>query len=185
MTYNDLTPSDWTAISAAIIALISLFATIYQARILREHNILSTKPLINFVSYIGIDDIMHITIHNHGLGPAIINEVIICYKDSTYNHNNEEEAYSLTKKLSIDGQNFFSTAIILKQTPIPPNGSIPIIKTESPAKSSMEIVQFNHIANLLKDIEIKIKYQSMYGEKFNEKFKITSPTDEVHIIPNA
>jgi len=59
------------SISAIIIALASLVATIWQGKITRKHNILSVKPIPDILTS-DFEDKIAVTLENNGTGPLII-----------------------------------------------------------------------------------------------------------------
>jgi hypothetical protein len=69
--------SDITAICSLIIALAAVTVTVWQGAITRRHSRLSVRPLLAVKSDRFFDDVgatVMISIHNCGLGPAIIRD---------------------------------------------------------------------------------------------------------------
>jgi hypothetical protein len=72
------------SLSAIFIALASLVATIWQAKITREHNILSVKPIPDILTS-NFENRIAVTLENNGTGPLIIKkfEAIVSNKSKS------------------------------------------------------------------------------------------------------
>lgn len=60
-----------------IVAIFALFLTVWQMKATAQHNRLSTKPIISLKTTYSKSRIVQIDIINDGLGPAIINELVV------------------------------------------------------------------------------------------------------------
>ena len=66
------------AISAAVIALASLFVSIWSAAVTRKHNRLSVTPHLKVDCFHSPNEPIKITLINNGLGTAIIKRFTVC-----------------------------------------------------------------------------------------------------------
>ncbi len=77
--------SEWISFTAVTIAAIALIISAWQALMLREHNKISVKPLLDIEKQhgkVGYDDVVWLSLRNDGLGPAIIVEHSISFEGS-------------------------------------------------------------------------------------------------------
>lgn len=73
------------SISSIIIAFCAIIMTYYESSATRKHNKLSVQPLIQ-IKGTNNNDNAKIAIANNGLGPAIIDRILINYRGVAYLH---------------------------------------------------------------------------------------------------
>lgn len=66
-----------------LIALCALFISIWQVRIVQQHNRLTVKPYLDY-SIIQEEDSHRVTFSNQGFGPAILKELSFVYQGKKY-----------------------------------------------------------------------------------------------------
>lgn len=159
---NTASESNWTddvpAIASGIIAILALFATLYQSHLSRKHNRLSIMPHLAIHGEEGENCTFTITIRNDGLGPANIEDLKIHRDGKKLNAIGEHlitkafEGLDMCELISLES---ISTPFIL-----PSSQSIKLatIKYDERIDSIDE-----HLEKLLR---IEILYKSSYGEKF-------------------
>ncbi len=165
-----MTSSDIIALSSAITAACALFATFWQAWLSYKHNRLSVRPKL----------VWHVTrrdspnsgiafaVRNLGLGPAVIRERYFS-KDNTrfvppmaqtdevkafvaHAFGQQQVHYAL-KQFGLPG----------KDAAIPGQGEVVIADIEFPA---LPFAQLDTIVLLAGDVAFHVKYESLYGERF-------------------
>ncbi|MEO9387041.1 hypothetical protein [Chromobacterium phragmitis] len=159
---------------SVVIAIASFFTAIYQAKATREHNSLSTRPLLDCSTLIPQTGALQIILHNHGLGPAIIEGVYINYKGRTYSQNIKSEAAALTNLLYKDNEYHIGITTISAPSPIRADGEITLFSFTQPLDGEknhfLEEKQLDSISNL----GVIVKYKSIYNEKFELQYKPTN-----------
>ena len=141
--------SDIPSIVAIFIALMALFISIWQGCEERRHNRLSVTPILTF------DNISHnrsktIKLKNVGLGPARILSFEIMEGDAVYSaeNGNPWNKLSFIKNIGFSEMYYFDYGAVIK-----PDQSYNILTWNLDSLRSL-------------DIEIKVIYESIYGEEY-------------------
>ena len=148
--------------SAIIIAIVSIIVAIWQGIEFRNYNRLSVKPLLDISYSLNYDkNLVEFTVKNYGMGPAIIGEATAKVDSSEYIINDTNQLFQFLNKLGIDKvpvtfNNLELGGIIL------PNEHFNIFVVEI---HSLEKLGIN-TNTLINNVNIKIKYKSLYNEEF-------------------
>ncbi|MDN5199785.1 hypothetical protein QQ008_00385 [Fulvivirgaceae bacterium BMA10] len=67
-----------------IIAISALVVSVWQVRILQQHNKLTVKPYLDFTIVYSSEKIMKVTLSNQGFGPAIFEKLTYKYQGKEY-----------------------------------------------------------------------------------------------------
>ncbi len=135
-----------------VIAVAAVVVSIWQVRILQDHNRLSVKPIMDYGFENEANDIFSVSISNHGIGPAIIQDISYVFEDSVYQ---EWDSILLAANLMDDVTARMSYG---KNTVLSPNSKYVILKMRK--KNPKPI-----------GISINITYQSIYEDEFELKLK--------------
>lgn len=156
-------------IMATIISVAALYFTYYQIEMSREHYRLSVKPHITFHSYPGnlLNRPMGVFIVNTGIGPAMIKNYKIIWKDQIVEGKGNVLNFFLEQLGS--ATNHIVWAIIDPGIGIGVNDEIWLVKIDEKNKTNENT---EILTKFLKSFNVEIKYESMYkNEIFTEKFK--------------
>ncbi|MFP2996714.1 hypothetical protein ABN763_12425 [Spongiivirga sp. MCCC 1A20706] len=151
------------AISAIAISLLTLFIFIKQTNIIEKQSHLSAMPyLMMEVSMNEFDSQYRFDLVNYGVGPAIINKVIII-------HNKKRIKIDLRDFLSqlpgMDSITVLSSASMHRGLAIPAGGSRLIYNVGGNPK---DYSQFKLMLEALKDnLDYEIYYQSIYDDHWS------------------
>ena len=151
--------SDYIAICAGIIAICALFATLYQAYLSRVHNRLSVKPHLVATKVFFIGQPASISINNHGLGPAIITNLSLCYEDKVYQLNNDDSFKSFLDIFNVEAEMF----IYDNDTAIGAGCEYLLLKHKEPLTFEMH----QSLARSWDKVKVKGKYKSIYDIEYN------------------
>jgi hypothetical protein len=156
--------SDYIAMAAGLIAIASFFVAIRQNQLQRIHNKLSVKPLLTLYRKEFINVPVEITLHNKGLGPAII----VCF-----------ELWVDDKKVTAKSDNIILDAITELGLPTKPGfikGHLLPIDEVVNVGDEILLVSFNETAGdtniynqvmkQLPRLKFSIKYKSAYEDYF-------------------
>lgn len=151
-----LIQSDWIALSAILVAVFSLFVTIWESHQSRKHNRLSVKPFLG----IGMDinEKVEFTLSNQGIGPAVIKEFSVYFNGNLISKNPRVDIYKELLE-GREGKYIFH---------IPFEGAC--IK-EGESKTLLSVfyddsnINNKAIKELSNNFAFKVVYTSIYGEK--------------------
>jgi len=160
-----ISPDTVTAICSVFIAVCALIVSIWQGSATRRHNKLSVKPYINIrVSISKHADFMGIQIENNGIGPAVIRKCIVFVDgkptqiDSFGSWEKVGKAAGIfDKKISF---RTFPEGTVLKEGQALDLISYPKQNWTDKGRTIVE--------KALSRIRVKIEYDSLYGDKFEE-----------------
>jgi hypothetical protein len=157
----ELGASNVIAIAAAVIAVLSLFATFWQAWIARQHNKLSVRPFITCLITARDDEPVSLSIRNDGLGTAVMNDIRVFYKGVEFYLGNfdlhealdhECRRVGLTLDLSAFGPGFA----------LAPGSTEQIFSFENSAEDREKHAV---ASELIRQLQFNIEYESLYGER--------------------
>lgn len=158
---NAAPETNWTddipAIASGIIALLALFATIYQSHLSRKHNRLSVRPHLAVHSEEN-DNLFTITLRNDGLGPARIDALSIYKNHSKVDGSGE----ALIKNAfgSLDRCKIISIESINTPFMLPVGHNIQLVELQfTNAKEPIDDYIERHL-------RLHTEYCSIYGERF-------------------
>lgn len=152
-----------TAIAATVIALLALFTSIWQGATSREHNRLSVKPHLD-IAWIGdTANEWGIRIDNAGIGPAEILEF--------------EVSIDGTRNIEWDTESWWTVINTLwpKQIPGEERPYFVLLRPGNALREGRELflLKFGPTDSWqycpLKRLSVRIKYQSIYGDRFELK----------------
>lgn len=160
---------NWLSSDATnIIALCALVATFWQADLSRRHNRLAVKPHIEIARGFDFNKQEYcVNMLNNGLGPALVTKIQLLVDGKEVNTQNSEAICDVISKVFhlYNYKQYYS--IISGSYMMKPEEEKTFLKvellsslTEFPVTSSDEIIEINS------RMEVKISYESMYGEKF-------------------
>lgn len=162
--------SDYIAIGSAVISLLAMFNTIWQALLTRKHNRLCVRPLL--IKHIdrqstpcGAEVIL--SVKNKGIGPALITDGYFTVHGQRFrpSQTQTDEVRKLVE--SVLGQNYRYEVkrwgLPGKGAAIHPQDETIVVQLSFPAMShenlSAVIASLEHVAFIL-------DYESLYGQRF-------------------
>ena len=133
-----------------------------------KQNYLSILPYVQIsTSDDKAQNTFSLDIKNHGVGPAIIESVIIYYKGEKHDlkeYNNYLYDYLKTEMPILDSVNFFSYSTLDKGIAIPANSNYNVLKVES--ERDYDLLT-KSIAELLSEgLRFEIIYRSIQDERW-------------------
>jgi hypothetical protein len=164
-----MSPSDIIATSAAIIALLALLATFWQAKIARHHYRLSVRPhlLVDEVRFYEKNGLrLTVAVRNVGFGPAVIEAAFFCVDGKHISPDVSGSEASNAIKLMLKPEFRF---LVSKH-------GLPGVGTALPAGCTdvileIEVLGVNEATYSAVwepvDLELCIDYQSLYQERFS------------------
>lgn len=148
--------TDWASWVAIGISVLALIATGWQAHLARVHNRLSVKPQLEGHSLVE-DGIYSLTVRNDGLGPAILTQARVYYRDKLVEGEGTalvDAAFADVPNCELLSREFFHPPFVL-----PAGSSIEVCKVA--CKKNLEDVEV-YLGGL---IRLQIDYESAYNEK--------------------
>lgn len=155
-------------ICSTIITFSTLVFTIYQGYKIREHNILSLLPKIQ-IEYLTTDQDFQITIKNAGIGPAIIDDIVL-KKEKQKNYSAKDLTgnfwYSVFEDSRIPDSLFVKNFFHFILTPgsfISSNEKIDFFGIKHDGLSDDDYLKS---MNIMSNSIIYVKYHSIYNFSF-------------------
>ena len=160
---STLQNSDVIAISSAAIAILALFATLWQAQVARTHSRLSVRPLVEHNFSRNHGDTLGFTLQNCGLGPAIIHELKLQpeYEAAWLSLAEYREmllAKFQDKGLLNESNTFTGHAAIL------PNTEILMLRFSGFKESTGD---FDLVLKAFRETTVRVIYRCMYGHEYS------------------
>lgn len=153
---------DFIAISAAIIALASLYVSVEQSRLTRLHNKLSVRPYLCIYRKQFLNQPVEYILENHGLGPAIINGFSVLVDDHEVDPENDNPLLCALDLLTLSRDDVGGN-LPGKPEPLIAGEAITLLKFR---KSPNDPGCYQALMDKLPRLQFKISYQSMYNENF-------------------
>ena len=156
------------SVSAFVISVATLVTLMYQSKIMREHQEKTSFPKLELWHNNG-DTRYQLQLSNTGLGPAVLEEIKILYKDSIYDLDPASFAHLYKDTLV--------TRFPLGTSSLRPGRVIePGVKV-FPINIRYDSVALHPIANLFRSEEamVMIKYSSVYQHLWQIKGTGTAP----------
>ncbi|HDY7531307.1 hypothetical protein ABRZ82_21690 [Vibrio vulnificus] len=158
-----LQASDVIAISAACIALISGVIALWQGWLMRRHNILSVTPHIDIAKSLIPGKPINMVMSNHGVGPAIIDEISFVKPDGSKIVLSTYESYE-SAFLSV-GVELNSLTHLTRQlssgTPIGTGKDIELFSV-----SHSDPSRHRQLIDIVEEMEFKVSYKCVYGKSY-------------------
>lgn len=157
------------SLSAMSISILTLIIFIYQTNLMSKQNYLSILPYVQIsTSNDKANNTFSLDIKNHGVGPAIIESVIIYYKDEKHDlrdYDNNLYNYLKSEMKVLDSVNFFSTSTLDRGIAIPANSNYNVFKVFESEKDYDLLT--SSLENLIKQgLNYEITYRSIQDERW-------------------
>jgi hypothetical protein len=157
------------SLSAMSISFITLVIFIYQTNLMSKQNYLSILPYLQIsTSNDSEKNSFSLDIKNHGVGPAIIESVIIYYNNEKHDlkeYDNYFYNFLKSEMPVLDSIKFFSTASLNKGIAIPANSNYNVFKVYNSEKDYKLLN--SSIENLLRQgLRYEITYRSIQDERW-------------------
>lgn len=157
------------SLSAMTLSVITLFIFIWQTNLMSRQNYLSILPYLQFSVHDDASGNSYgLSLKNHGVGPAILESVILEYRGKRYDlkeYNNELHKLLNSLKPELDSVQYTELGSLNRGIAIPANASYVILSImNSPS-------DYPTLANTIRDlvesgIRYEIIYQSLQGERW-------------------
>ncbi len=152
------------AIAATIVSICAMVTTVYQTYILRQQQHAAVWPRLQLSNayWVTSDTAFYqFYIENNGIGPAIIREVSIDYEDSLYS-TTADLAREIARQNGLpDSAAYQNYRDLFPDMVVPQQETwelLQILKREYVVPYTKEVKD--------KSIKITVKYESLYGEKW-------------------
>lgn len=165
---SSFSASDVVAAAAALIALCSLVATIWQGWISRSHNRLTVRPMLVWVSARTFGEsgvTLQYSIKNFGVGPAIVkkqffklNGVVVEAKQSGGDYIRDIAAQALGNRFSYVLRRHGLPGV---ESAIPPGGECIVAELEFP-RADEKVLDAVYAST---DVRFNMLYESLYGDR--------------------
>lgn len=162
MLHQKMAPSDYIAVTAGFVSVLSFGVTVYQGYLARQHNRLSVRPHLDCMFYTIFPEPSSIVLENHGIGTAIIECITFSVKGASYKLTRSGLSgflSSLPPEIVPECQYYFMGG----QTCLRAGSSLKLLSIGNHEKSTTRQGQ---CVDLFSKIEITIEYRSMYGQRF-------------------
>ena len=164
------------SLSAMSISVFTLIIFIYQTNLMSKQNFLSILPYLQMsTSHNKAENAFSLDIKNHGVGPAIIESVIIYYKDEKHDlreYDSHLYYYLKSEMPVLDSVKFFSTSSLDKGIAIPANTNYNVFKVID-SKKDYELLT----SSLDKLLKQGLRYEIIYRSIQNERWMIHNDSD--------
>ncbi|MFM5750392.1 hypothetical protein ACET6F_06315 [Aeromonas veronii] len=165
-----LQASDVIAISSACIAFMSGWITLWQGWLMRRHNILSVTPHIDMVTTLMTGHPINLIISNHGVGPAIVDEIRFLKSDKSKVELTSYECYELIfQHVGFELKTVpHITRAICCGTPIGAGKEIELFNIAHP-----DPITHLHLINIVEKMEFEVSYKCIYGKTYVAKSSLS------------
>ncbi len=159
------------SLSAMTISLFTLIIFIYQTNLMSKQNFISILPYLQLSTSSNTpENIFSLDIKNHGVGPAILESVVIYYdgkKHDLKDFDNRLYDYLIYQKPILDSVKFFSNATLDKGIAIPANSTYNVFRVQNSEKD------YNLITRSLEELLSNgLRYEIIYKSIQNERWMI-------------
>lgn len=157
------------SLSAMSISVLTLIIFIYQTNLMSKQNYLSILPYVQIsTSDDKAENTFSLDIKNHGVGPAIIESVIIYYKGEKHDlrdYDNYLYNYLKSEMPVLDSVKFFSSSTLDKGIAIPANSSYNVFSVQDSEKDYNLLT--TSLGELLRNgLRYEITYRSIQNERW-------------------
>lgn len=150
------------SITATIVSVCALFVAAYQTILMRQQQGASVWPKLiighGYIMNAGDNSFYRLYVRNVGIGPAVIQNVVIKYKDQVFNNMTDYGKMVLQSHQALDSL-AFDESDLLSDDVIPQGERVVLFDTHKSRFANYFI--FNR-----KDFILIITYESVYGEKW-------------------
>jgi len=153
------------------VSVLTLIIFIYQTNLMSKQNYLSILPYVQIsTSDDKAENTFSLDIKNHGVGPAIIESVIIYYKGEKHDlrdYDNYLYNYLKSEMPVLDSVKFFSSSTLDKGIAIPANSSYNVFSVQDSEKD------YNLLTTSLEELlRNGLRYEITYRSIQNERWMI-------------
>lgn len=159
-----LTPSDKIASLALFVAICTFVGSVIQTYLTRKHNRLSVRPRIDWTSDRVVNKPVTLSIHNQGLGPAVLDSLHIRFNGEEYLIDKYGMPVELHEAL-IKVSPIIECHMPGPRSTLTADSSVSLITCHGSVQS---YAAHNNAVSLIRAIGFRLEYSSMYGEKFSE-----------------
>jgi hypothetical protein len=157
------------SITAMVMSFITLIIFVYQTNLMRKQNYLSILPYVQFsVLDDGETSSYGLSLKNHGVGPAIVESVILEYQGNRYNlkdYNNELHTFLAYIRPELDSIANFTYGSLDPGIAIPANSSYIILYLKESAED-YSLLKKGIEALLHNGLRYEIIYRSIQDERW-------------------
>ena len=151
------------------VSVLTLIIFIYQTNLMSKQNYLSILPYVQIsTSDDKAENTFSLDIKNHGVGPAIIESVIIYYKGEKHDlrdYDNYLYNYLKSEMPVLDSVKFFSSSTLDKGIAIPANSSYNVFSVQDSEKDYNLLT--TSLGELLRNgLRYEITYRSIQNERW-------------------
>lgn len=155
--------------SAMTISFITLVIFIYQTNLMRKQNYLSILPYVMLSTSANKEtQTFEVNLVNHGVGPAIIESVILKYKGKQHdliNYENHLYTFLVSQVPALDSIKTVSSSTLDKGMAIPANYKYNVLSVGNSEKDYQLIL--DNINRLLDEgLDYEIIYKSIQNERW-------------------
>ena len=159
------------SLSAMSVSVLTLIIFIYQTNLMSKQNYLSILPYVQIsTSDDKAENTFSLDIKNHGVGPAIIESVIIYYKGEKHDlrdYDNYLYNYLKSEMPVLDSVKFFSSSTLDKGIAIPANSSYNVFSVQDSEKD------YNLLTTSLEELlRNGLRYEITYRSIQNARWMI-------------
>lgn len=150
------------AMSAVIIALASLFISVWSTIETRKHNRLSVTPHLKIDYFHKPSEPIKVILSNNGIGTALINEFLVLLDGASLSNIEAAGLSEALPRAGLVGTFYAYTPSGSDALSVGEQVILLLFDTDVP-----QIEERKKIMACLSRITFKIHYESMYGDKFN------------------
>ena len=165
-------PINWldVVISACslIISVVAVVISVNTYHSQKEYNSNSVRPILDII-FGDYENNLHVSIDNHGVGPAIVNDVICTRKKGDRIENEKCLVDLIPTQMDIKtghGIREIDLGVLtdfvedIRGRAIPPGGRVVLLQKKDPDEDQLYALRC-----VLKDCSLEIDYTDIYGEK--------------------
>jgi len=154
-------------------SFVTLLIFMYQTNLMKKQNYLSILPYMAVTdTHNGAEQTFKLNLHNHGVGPAIIESVAMIHQTKKYdlsNFDNNIYSFLINRAPQLDSIRNFSSSTLDKGMAIPANTIYNIFAVTNSSRDYVLIT--NALDRLL--VEEELDYEIVYKSIQNERWLIT------------
>ena len=160
-----MNPSDYIAISSALIAGLALAVTFWQLSVARKHNMLSVKPHLNINLSLYPAEPVTFTLVNVGVGPAFVDKCSILLDGREYDPFDPDGIHKLISHIGLDPEKIAwkGTALSKGASILPGNAHCILEFTQSVNDQDVH----EKLRQVAPRIDLDVTYKCVYGNDFD------------------
>ncbi len=150
-------------VAASLVAIAALFTAVVHTRSLRQHHRLTVVPHLYLHRELSLDrpNIM-ITLSNTGLGPAVLDNYSVYVDKEVTPIRAATDWYPVLSSLGVRFENV-NAAVLEKGDMIGAGRQLPLLTVDLSTGEN----NFHELQKLVERIRIKVKYASVYGDRYD------------------